>query len=317
MKKTLLVLGAGASKAFSPVFPTGSELFRNINHHFITELSLRDDILQHKAGPYLSAMMNTMVEALGPIDLGLLRKIKSKIWKPQLGNEWKVMRNITTDPLSIDRFLAEVLKNDPDHAKATRILKFAVGYIIKGAEQAVQEGATVNEGNWIQILSDKIASIDIAEIKQCVQVFNFNYDRSFEYYLTRYLRGRIELPVDFLSGAHHHVYGSLGPLVEVPFDMANNHRSITMTYSKGIKLIGEERVVQLLSVKDFDAVHFIGFGYNDENLRLLGLPSSASARLSGTGQGVLPERRGALATDYGIETVDATCSDYCRQISFH
>ena len=107
MKKTLLVLGAGATKDIFWFFPTGFELIKEINYHLITELQYPTNPSE---GPCLSPLMNELIRALAEpngkfinkaIPLEYLEKneiqqffksiqiLKTQLWNEVLAFEYK------------------------------------------------------------------------------------------------------------------------------------------------------------------------------------------------------------------------------------
>src|SRR5450631_186585 len=72
MKKTLLVLGAGATKDIFWFFPTGFELIKEINYHLITELRYPHD---PSKGPCLSPMMNELIRTLADTKGQFIQKV--------------------------------------------------------------------------------------------------------------------------------------------------------------------------------------------------------------------------------------------------
>ena len=76
MNKTLIILGAGASKDFCRIFPTGLELIKDINYHFLTEKKFPE--VPEANGIYLSALMNDIARTFGN-DTDLFRSIKNQL----------------------------------------------------------------------------------------------------------------------------------------------------------------------------------------------------------------------------------------------
>lgn len=71
MKKTLLVLEAGATKDVFWFFPTGLELIKKINYHLITELI--HPYVPSK-GPFLSSLMIELIRALSDTNGRFIQK---------------------------------------------------------------------------------------------------------------------------------------------------------------------------------------------------------------------------------------------------
>src|SRR5690242_9500462 len=128
-----MILGAGASKDFCRIFPTGLELIKDINYHFLTEHKF-PEVLEND-GIYISALMNDIVRTFGN-DVELFRQIKNQHWKIQLHYEWESLRNKQDNPVSIDNFIATKIRNGELHSKAADIIKYSIYYLIKGTEEA-------------------------------------------------------------------------------------------------------------------------------------------------------------------------------------
>lgn len=192
MDKTLIILGAGASKDFCRIFPTGLELIKNINYHFLTERKFPE--VPADNGIYLSALMNDIVRVFGN-DIDLFRSIKNQLWDIQLNYEWGSLRNNRDNPVSIDNFIATKIKEGELDSKAEHIVKYSIYYLIKGTEEAFAEGNYDRNINWMGELAKNLAPYGYDAIIDNLTVVTFNYDRTFEKYFPRMLER--PSPIDF------------------------------------------------------------------------------------------------------------------------
>jgi hypothetical protein len=317
MKKTLLVLGAGASKDFCGIFPTGLELIKEINYHFLTEKKYPD--VPRNQGWYLSSMMNSLEKVFGD-DLPLFRTIKNQLWRIQLTYEHSALRNKAEIAVSIDNFIATEIANRTLPKKSEEIIKYCIYYLIKGAEEAFAERENEKHQNWIRCLTKKVSNESFSEIQQNLHVVTFNYDRTFEKYFPTYLKEHLPLDsneIEFLERSISHMYGYIGNLIDVPFSTPNNMDNVVAHYSKSLSLI-DNRNEQSLNFKDastIEAVHFIGFGYDETNLKRLNLPQFSNAKFVGTGLHFSTSQMDSLKSKYGIDVVDKCCSDYVTEMS--
>ena len=103
MDKTLITLSAGVSKDFCRIFPTGLELIKDIDYHFLTEKKFPE--VPAANGIYISALMSEVVRAFGN-DVEWFKNIKNQLWDIQLHYEWEDLRNQSDKPVSINDFIA-------------------------------------------------------------------------------------------------------------------------------------------------------------------------------------------------------------------
>lgn len=277
MKKTLIVVGAGASKDFCRVFPTGDELFKEINYHFLTEL--KHPPVREGDGQYLSPLMNEIHRVFPRIGRGLLTEVKNQIWNLQLAYEHALMRDRTqlTAP-SVDRFISEAIDNRDLDSRARDLMKYAIAYLIKGSDTAVAESARGDADNWLKELLSGFKNFEASSINERIRIVTFNYDRTFERAVGMYAKEddfNIEL-------VFSHAYGSLGSLHVYPFELNNDKTELMKAAHQSILLIGEERSGRRFDHSDFEQVHFIGFGFDPQNMEILGLPIKTGAPMKGT-----------------------------------
>ena len=317
MDKTLIIVGAGASKDFCYIFPTGLELIKEINYHFLTEKKF--PIVDISEGVYLSALMNDVVRVFGNKE-NLFKKIKNQLWALQLDYEYKTLRNNLTWSVSIDHFIAEALETGKLESEAVDIIKYAIYYLIKGTEQAYSERQVKNNNNWIAELAKKIQIYSIDDILVNFKIITFNYDRLIEKYLVEYLYAFLNLTQNQISKLREsifHVYSSLGDISEVHFGLSNERFEIINNYFRKINLIDErdDREIPLENPDQYKAVHFVGFGFDEDNLNKLNLKRFKTATLSGTVYNLLDNQLKELNEKFIIRAVKCTCLDYMQKIN--
>lgn len=317
MDKTLIILGAGASKDFCRIFPTGLELIKDINYHFLTEKKFPE--VTESDGIYLSALMNNIARTFGN-DTELFRNIKNQLWDIQLHYEWTSLRNNTDNPVSIDNFIATKIKDGKLDPKAENIIKYSIYYLLKGTEQAFAEGAYDKKKNWIAELAKKLSTRDFNSINENLTVITFNYDRTFDKYFAESLNEFISLNSDQISQLQknvRHVYDCLGNLNEVAFELPNNQVNILKEKYGQIKLIDDRNKINLPfpDAEKYKKVHFIGFGYDETNIDLLNLKQFSAASLHGTAYYYTPTQISDLKTKYNIDAKDISCTDYVKGLT--
>jgi len=317
-----MVLGAGASKDFCRIFPTGLELIKEINYHFITQRK------SNGSREYISDMTNQVSKSFSlehGKNIERFKKIKEVLWEIQLHYEWYYLRNKPIDTestsrfgdlLSIDRFTAEQLLDEYDK----KIIKFCIYYLIKGYEQAVAEGSYILDKCWINQLAQKVNKYECSDIVDNLTVITFNYDRTFERYFPDYLARSKAWNEDqkcALRKNVKHVYDSLGCLEKVPFEWKNNDETVGEMYNQ-LKLIGDQQTVpiEIDNAEQFKKVHFIGFGYDKENLKQINLDGFRSAKFRGTAYRPVADQIEKLRKCYKIEAEDITCSEYVSKMDF-
>jgi hypothetical protein len=311
MERTLLVLGAGASKDFCQIFPTGLELIKEINYHFLTEKKFPE--VSESTGSYLSALMNEIVRVFGK-EVELFREIKNRLWGYQLDYESKALRNKTDIPVSIDRFIANKISESNINTKAVEIIKYCIYYLIKGTEDACHEHYDFKK-SWICKLAQKLTGYNFETISKNLTVVTFNYDRTFDKYFPYFLDQHKELSSDQISvlqNAVIHAYDFLGSLSDIPFELENDKTNVIKNHYKRLKLIGgrDQIELNLHNLDEFKKIHFIGFGYDDQNMKLINLGRFSSASFSGTAFHYTPTQIETLKVKYSIEARPISCCNY-------
>jgi hypothetical protein len=310
--KTLIILGAGASKDFCRIFPTGLELIKDINYHFLTEKKFPEVSIDN--GIYLSALMNDIVRIFGD-DISLFRTIKNHLWEIQLNYEWYSLRNNLDNPVSIDNFIVTKIREGKLDSKAESIIKYSIYYLLKGIEEAFAEGSYDYQNSWIRKLAEKLSVYNYNTISDNLTVITFNYDRTFEKYFTELLNNFIPLSPDQIACFQNnvqHVYGSLGSLHEILFELKNERFEILKENYHRIKLIDDSRKTDLsfVNADKYKKIHFIGFGYDETNINLINLRQFSSASLQGTAYYYSISQIQELKTKYNIEAKNITCKEY-------
>jgi hypothetical protein len=142
------------------------------------------------------------------------------------------------------------------------------------------------EDEWYSYFVDQLATETTFDKfhKNCITIITFNYDRSFEHFLLNALKERYGKSDDEAAGelrklAIIHVYGSLGKHPYLGADGLPYSHDITparlRSAADAIRIIREDETEEIasahLQLKNAKKVYFLGFGYNDTNLRRLRL----------------------------------------------
>lgn len=285
--KTVLVLGAGASWDFG--FPTGGELVMQI----LDNLSSKD-----------KSEFKLFKEACA--FLGEQNWTKTNDF-PRVLKEAK--------PPSVDAWLA----HNPTHIKRG---KAAIAMALLQCEE--RTGLRLDaKGDWYQVLFDRLNAPLEDFQKNELSIVSFNYDRSFEHRLFQsFTNTHTDGETDKERGEKLkeckrvlnelsivHVYGCLGrldwqtdnpetPLKPVPYGAELNAGWIS-TAAENIKIMPEkseklpeefEKARRLIA--DADALYFLGFGYDETNMKKLGIDASVKpSKVMGTAYELDYQRR--------------------------
>lgn len=340
MKKTLLVLGAGATKDIFWFFPTGFELIKEINYHLITELRYPSS---PDKGPCLSPLMNELLRALSDSNGQFIKKaipldyldkretqdffkstqtLKTLLWDKVLSFEYNSPRDkkFSTEFISIDDFLYQ---NFQDNPSIRNIAQYAITYLLVGCESALKykiDNCYENwiDDNWINAFFEKCSSYGLNEILNNTKVVTFNYERTFEFFFERYLTKRFGvLPKDtinsFFENNIKHVYGKIGSVNSLPFGQLDNDDTAGMkNIFQNFDLMYFDRKNFEWNPKEcFDQTFFIGFGYDESNITKLCLDKITCGTKKGTGKGISPDKQIHLSKKHTIETCTTkTCKDF-------
>lgn len=264
-------------------------------------------------GIYLSALMNDIVRTFGD-DIELFKNIKNQLWNIQLHYEWGSLRNNSDSPVSIDNFIATKIREGELDPKAADIVKYSIYYLIKGTEQAFAEGNYDHKKSWIAEFAEKVATYDYGTIADSLTVITFNYDRTFDKYFAECLNEFLTLSPDQISNFQntvYHVYGCLGSLNEISFELPNNEATTIKENYPRIKLIDDRNKNEIVveNADRYRKVHFIGFGYDQANMNLISLKQFTSASFQGTAYYYSSAQIQELKTKYNINAKDVPCQN--------
>lgn len=256
-RKTVLVLGAGASHPYG--FPLGTGLAQRIRLN-----------LQSQATPYFEQIRKLCELPDNPTP--------SDFYAPHVAAF--AAHFDASDVRSIDRFL---LHND----QYATVAKAAIAQVLLSCEEAHQL-INVRQDHWYQYLADQMEAPFDELARNQVSVISFNYDRSLEEYLYRRWcnthprhQPKVASLVNGLSILH--VHGHLGPLEWQPdAEHARPYRSTfenseLLRASRHIRTIYEARAETFETAKQMllaaERIIFLGFAYDAANLSSLGVAS--------------------------------------------
>jgi hypothetical protein len=275
---TVFILGAGASCPYG--FPDGAQLAQKICSNLIgdiEQLYQQNDFVEmdyKKAIEHSQVFINKFSKADMSIDLFL-----------SLNNEFMDMGK----PAIIFRIL-EAEKNS------------------KFRQDMVQK-----EHDWYEIIKQKLIEgitqkEDYSRISENKVTFiTFNYDRSFECFLQEsFLNSFHKIPEEKINEQLRkiniiHLFGQIGGLKWQNMDLTNEYRSNPYTVnlkelSKKIDIIYEKEDSPLLQkardiISKAQKIFFLGFGFLNENLKLLKIPEILNNNqfIYGTGYNLYPE----------------------------
>lgn len=205
--------------------------------------------------------------------------------------------------------------------KAKRIIKYAIYYLIKGTEQAFEEGRYDKKKNWIYDLARRISSYGFNSINENLTVITFNYDRTFDKYFVESLKENLPLNSNQISQLREnviHVYNSLGNLKEVAFELENTKVDVLKKHYDRINLVDDRGQIcfKFPDADEYKNVHFLGFGYDKTNIKLLNLEQFSSAYFHGTTYGYEGKQISALKKDYKIDAKPISCWEYVEKELF-
>ncbi|MCX5806847.1 MAG: hypothetical protein NT010_12430 [Proteobacteria bacterium] len=311
MKKTLIVLGAGASKDIHEPFPTGYELIKEINYHLTTDWICPPET---DKGPYLSALMNEINKVFTYNIMSSVHVLRSKLWEVVLHYEHEYLRSLNISGPTIDHFIYEKIQNGKLDNNARNVARFAIAYLIKGLELALfEKNMPIQKENWIEELFKKLSKYPFDEVLEKLNVVTFNYDRVFEYFASEYIKKYYPGESDsrgqqFIRSKVCHVYGSLGTFTETPFELKNNETDKMKTAYTNCNLMDYSgKPIQWPAGTDFENIYFLGFGYDKENLKRINLDGFITAIKKGTG-------KANITNPYLIEVVpNKKCFQFCKE----
>jgi len=256
-ERTVLILGAGASKPYG--YPTALELRKGIIENTI---------------PLLKSYAKANNKYDGFDDHPFIKEVKELI---------EVFRKSSTS--SIDLFLSR----NKDFYK---IGKQIITLLLANYEMNSKFREDINNyaQDWYfnfyeSMTKEIIVPDDILKFAENdVFIITFNYDRSLEHFLHESLvnsfRSKTEEFNDLMRKFQIiHVYGKIAPL---PWEASEGTvkygaeylRDYFTDYSENLQIIYDERDVQtedlINLISDANKIYFLGFGYAEENLEVLG-----------------------------------------------
>src|SRR5947208_5096191 len=272
---TCLILGAGASAPYG--LPTG---------HRLKDLILADVTEQGREASDLYPLRNP------PYDRSVSQAYhRGRLWGAylrQIAHEaglgdvtekfWERLRGSTR---SIDWFL----RNNADYE---RIAKLHIAAVLLNCEKPPGRA-----GNWYGELSRQILASSTATFQPgMLSVITFNYDRSFEQFflnalMSDYALSFADAQTELLKVRIDHVYGHLGELGKIPYGdvsrLAQAADGIELTRATLDEAI-QERVKPLIEFASY--VNLIGFAFDEDNLRVLGIDTFKGKRIYATSRGL-------------------------------
>lgn len=276
----VFVLGAGASAEYG--FPIGREL-RDILVNDCESLLLEACELG-SSGPYVSFVAN------------------DDDWEPDQPPEdpeeeriREGARRLSRDLGSFARPTIDTFLSENPHHREHGLAAIAAVLLPREESSLAQKDLLPGPYRYI---ADLAANLGIEEFVRSTRFVTFNYDRSLTLLLATILRGRFPrlgamALLEELQKVTVHVYGSLD--AEVLFDDKAGrfrHRSkepILRAYpaSQGIDIIAREASDRCLKacqcarawLAQTQEVHFLGFGFDHQNLDRLGFSKSGGIRM--------------------------------------
>jgi hypothetical protein len=269
-KNIVFVVGAGANHEYG--FPTGAELISMVRKY----LSSRHGQVNNSK-PEIAADLR---EAIDKLDCTTVPSIDLFM---QLQSKYR--GNVENDFVSLfcRRGITSTILEKENH------------YLGDGNKRA----------NWLEYIIAQIvqeSSYDPNKlVNSRIKFITFNYDRFIEFKIREVLMKLLgvpdfgkanELTNSFAASSIIHVYGSIGKLTDVDFGATSDTGAINI-YSKNINIIGdrcnEESGKTIKEIVDnAQQIHFLGFGFNEENISQLQLENSPDLRIvSGTSRGLL------------------------------
>lgn len=313
MKKTLLILGAGASKDVYSYFPTGLELIKDINSHLTVEPK---HPTAEQPGGYLSPLTNMILSSLENCSIEDIHLLKQHLWDHVRHYEYKYLRFNQKTSISIDYFIANQIEKCNLNEKSKAIAQFAISYLLIGSEEAllyILKRKSKSFGtNWIEALHEKLIRYSFDEINCNLSVVSFNYERTFSYLFSRY-KSITPMQRDIFNSKVRYIYGSLGDFKNVPFGTKNDSQTMTSVYNN-FQLIDINRsAIPWQSDERFETILFLGFGYDPINLQKLNLKIFTSAKKIGTGRNLDEKTKKSLLEKHSIEIFKGTCTELIRK----
>lgn len=271
MKDTVFIIGAGASMPYG--LPSGGELIKRIilftNPIFTKENVIRNTDASFKSSEFSFGFIQKKFELLRSVGIPAENIIS-------FGEALR----LSGQP-SIDNFI----HLRPEYEQIGK-LSIVIGISMSENPNSI---FGCDDDNWYEYLWHSICSSKEEFKKNKFSIITFNYDRSFEFYLSTVLENSFNLSDEEVESYMNyfpiiHVYGSLGSVFDTqddftfyqngkmtPKDLLNSSSRITTIH----EYTGTETAHKVNSTLDqAKNVYFIGFGYHKENMSLLNLSDS-------------------------------------------
>jgi hypothetical protein len=301
-QKTVLVLGAGASKGFG--LPLGTDLRDQI----AKDLNIKFDDF----GLRLASGSPEIVAALRVLTLGS---------NGQSGdiNPHRAAAVQIASSMNISASIDDYIERHQGNVLLVECAKLAIGKAILGSElrsklfsnhlQETSDPFRHFAGSWLALLLRDLTrgktTANLDTIFENISIVNFNYDRCVEQFTFLWFQRMYDLtPSEASEVANrlkiHHPYGMLAPL---PHQNQSDHIAFggelgahqlvkiaasIKTYSESIDEGTEIEKVRMNLVKA-DRLVFLGFGFHQQNLDLLTVPvgsERATLRCYATTEGI-------------------------------
>lgn len=308
-KNTTIIIGAGASSPYG--YPTGKKLRENI-------ISGRKARVER----YIRSVFNPVMGD------GLIDKYDDFV------NAFS-----KSSTKSIDLFISR----NPDFQLIGKTL---IWYYILTSEKRSKFREDVKEDDWYSYLftrmTDKLMRpSDIHITKNNIKFITFNYDRSFEHFLYESLRYSFTVASeeDILKVINNikivHIFGKVFDLDwqdGIPKVKYNRNDLLTTDieqYVHNIQTINEDSTIEsqkkiISDIKKSETVIFLGFGFLEENMKILGFPDVIGKvrEVYGTGIGYTNREREQIVMKYfskvnnysqNVHIENLNCTDLLRE----
>ena len=313
-ENTVFILGAGASVPYG--YPTGDELRIEIIERF-------DSLYERDVVPGLKKYPESRLNF-------------SNIRRKEFISTFKESR------IQIDLFI------NKNHEFFEDLGKLAILLLIFDAERQKNHffiAEKQSKEDWyrylyLKMISDLPGRDDYTISRNNISFVTFNYDRSLEEFLFSSLaKSHSELPYDVIQKEmrkvrFHHVYGQLANLpwqndsegleYYAPniIDYSNLINNIKIIY--GDRLKSSSLLAIRREIRQAKQIFFLGFGYLEANMKLLGFPEilKPNHRIYGTGKGYTEKERIEIRNKYfnSIKDIDnnaiirdLNCKDLLRE----
>lgn len=163
-------------------------------------------------------------------------------------------------------------------------------------------------GDWYQLLSEEILPRNLGSLEEGkLSVISFNYDRSFERYFLNQFEHLCDLKPEEAKAALgririEHVYGQLGALDDVSYGYFEDaHRA--SKHIRTIRLEPDEEVRTRIGrvLRESTYINFIGFGFDDDNIDLLGPDNFKDKRVYSTTYGLSARTVAKARQKFGVQ----------------